>query len=450
MEISKGLSAIFDQFNAASLADGNIIAGANVLAVMCCTIANILPRGAGFKDPAGDILPVGIDLLLLNGLSRAVADSRIFAQMADLQAALTANVQEGNAYKAYHGEGRTLYGKPIEAPPSGDIPLVHLQNALNGFSARQGDSSPFEMMLSPSAGKTKSDFRKSPLVFVRIDAASLPFEKLPSAHLGQLLVRAPLDSSSGRARFISQLESALQSGIENVALHTKIVLSAPPEIFRNLFAAADADFLSRFLWIYDHSPFKAPSPVPGTGFSPGQAFDTALRREWARRLDFRSSPPIIKFEWKDLQHRWLAFLENQECRFQGISATAYPLFATLLTGLFCLAGDESKHVKAPGALEMAKYLVTRAVCLREHLARTEERARLLKIAERMVPKLDGHAYTARELVRKFNRLPMADCQDVLQFLSQERVVMEAGPGQWRLTVPVSDGLEKIKASAIDI
>lgn len=450
MEISKTLAATLHQFNAASLADGNVIAGANVLAVMCCSIANILPRGAGFKDPTGDILPVSTDLLLLDGLSRALADSKIFAQMTDLQSALTANIHEANAYEAYHGVGRTVYGKAIEAPPSPDIPLVHLQNALNGFSARQGDSSPFEMLLTPSTRKMNSHIKKNPLVFTRVDAASLSLGQLASAHLGQLLVRASLDGRPRRARFISQLESAMQSGIENVALHARVVLSAPPETFRGLFAAGDSDFLSRFLWIYDHSPSTARSPIASNGFSPGQAFEAALRRAWARRLDFRRSPPIIRFEWKELQHRWLAFLGQQEYRFQGISATAYPLFATLLTGLFWLAGDASRSVKASGAFEMAKFLVTRAVSLREHLARTEERARLLKIAEKMVTKFDGHAYTARELVRKFNRLPMADCQDVLQLLSQERIVIEASSGQWKLTVPVSDGLEKIKASTIDI
>jgi hypothetical protein len=199
MDLPKALSATLDQFNAASLADGNLAAGTNILAVMCCTLANLLPRGAGFRSPEdGDLLPVGLDFLMLDGLSRSLTDVKVFGQMADMQAALTANVNEGNAYEAHRGIGTTIHNTPTQAPPSSDIPTVHLRYALDGFGVKPGDSSPFEVLLSPSAATMKCDFKKNPLIFARLDASSLPFEKHPPSHLAQPFIRAFLDASRKR------------------------------------------------------------------------------------------------------------------------------------------------------------------------------------------------------------------------------------------------------------
>jgi hypothetical protein len=151
-----------------------------------------------------------------------------------------------------------------------------------------------------------------------------------------------------------------------------------------------------------------------------------------------------------MQWKWVAYLTEQERRFPGVSATAHSLFSTLLFGLCRLATTKMGPVSPAGAFEMAKYLVDRMVCLREHLVQSVEKGRLLKIAENLLPKLGGRTHTARELVRKTNRLPIADCRDALDLLSQQGIIVEAESGQWQLAVALPEGLQKIKTSIIEV
>ena len=450
MDLPKLLADTLTQFNAASLADGNLLAGTNILTAMCCTLANILPHGAGFRSPDGDILPVGLNFLMLDGLSRSLTDSKVFGPMADMQAALIANVNEGNSYEAHHGIGKTIHGKPINPAPSSDIAMNNLRYSLDGFGVKPGDSSPFEILLSPSAESMKGDFKRNPLIFIRLDAGSRPLEKNPSAHLSQPFIRASLDAGSGQSRFVAQLRSIAQGGIGDIALHPRMALSAPPAVFRDLITNGSTDFLSKSIWMFDQ-PLSANQPKVTGSFPIRQAFDSALRRAWAQRLDFRrTTPPFREFDWKTSQASWVAYLGQKERRFPGISATAYRLFGTLLFGLCRLATNESRLPTPMGAFSLAKHLVERMVSLREQLVQSEERIRLLAIAMRLIPKLADQSCTARELVRKCNRLPIADCRDALQLLSQERIVVQAEQEQWQLALPVPDGLQKIKTAIIEI
>lgn len=448
MDLPKALSETLNQFNAASLADGNLAAGTNILAAMCITLSNLLPRGAGLLSPDGDLLPVGLDFLILDGLSRSLIDAKVFEKMARQQAILSANVEEGKDYAAHHNPKRTIYRSPIPPPPSSNIPMVDLRNMLNGFSVKPGDSSPFEALLSPSPGAIESEFKKHPLIFTRWDSGTSIHDKLPSAHFGQLFIRGSLDASPPQKRFVPLLRSIMQSGGGTVDLLTRVALSAPPSTFKELYLNGEADFLSRFLWIYDH-PFSITQKAAPQGCIPvGRMFNAALQRAWGQRLDFRRpSPPLIEFDWKPMQEKWVAFLGQQERRFPRISATAYPLFATLLFGL-CRV--KAGTVSATGALLMAKQLVEKMISLREQLLQNEERARLLRIAMKLVQKLGGRPLSPRELVRRCNKLPISDCREAIGLLHTEKIVTETGTGLWQLAVPVPDGIRKIQSSIIDV
>lgn len=452
MNFSKPLSETLTQFNAASLADGNLAAGINIMTAKCCTLCGILPRGAGFKAPDGNILPIGLDFLMLDGLSQSLSDAKVFGQMADMQSALTANVAEGNAYEAHHGIGKTGNGTPIQAAPSADIAMNSLRYSLDGFGVRPGDSSPFSVLLSPSATAAKSDFKKNPSVFVRLDASSPPFEKHHSAHLSQPFIRAFLDTGSTQARFLQQLRSIAQCGVGDTALHPRIALSAPPSAFRELFSNGAPDFLNKSLWIFDNPQWALQQKASAeSSFPIRQVFDEALRKAWSQRLDFRrTAPPVIIYDWREEQGEWITYLVRQESRFPGISATAYALFATLLFGLCRLVTKQSGSPDPEGAFEMAKHLVERMISLREYLVQSEEQARLWNIAMKLLPKFGGRAYSARELVRKSNRLPIDDSRRALQLLAQEGIVIQVGPDQWQLALPVEEGLQKIKTSIIDV
>lgn len=452
MEFPKPLSDTLLQFNAASLADGNLAAGTNVLAAMCSTLANTLPRGAGFVTASGDLLPIGTDFLMLDGLSRTLIDAKVFDQMGIQQANLTANVEEGNAYTAHHGTGRNIQGDTIHAPPSPDTPLVRLEADLTGFGMMSGHGSPIEALLSPPPHGRLRELRNNPLVFTRLDAGSPSIEILGSAHLRQPFIRAFLDTDSGRKRFVSSLRSFTQSGAGNTPLQPRLALSAAPAVFRELFMNGEADFLSKQLWILDHHQASPPyKPSPPGSFPVGQAFDRALRRSWVERLNSpQSPPPTTKFEWQSSQMQWVSYLTQQEARFPGISSVGYTLFATLLFGLCRLRTKASGKVNPTGVLQMSKHLIERMVGLREHLVQSEEKARLVQIALKLVPKMEREARTARELVRKCNRLPISTCREALQLLVKERIVVEAAPDRWQLVLPVTDGLRKIKTSIIDV
>ncbi len=95
------------------------------------------------------------------------------------------------------------------------------------------------------------------------------------------------------------------------------------------------------------------------------------------------------------------------------------------------------------ALALAKFLVARMVHCREQVAQTARNARVVELAIKIVPKLEGTPLSARDITRKSHSLCIADCRDVLELLTRLGITRGVEDGRWELVLPTDQAVKKI-------
>lgn len=70
------LHELLTTFGAARLGEGDPVAGANLLATMACSIANIQRHGSGLKAPDGETLAVGTSLMVSASLTTSLISEK--------------------------------------------------------------------------------------------------------------------------------------------------------------------------------------------------------------------------------------------------------------------------------------------------------------------------------------------------------------------------------------
>ena len=76
------LRTVLATFDAAGLGQGDPDAGANVLAAMPCTLANISPPGCGVGSPGLGRIRAGASLLVSGGFSSSLVADNVVAEVA--------------------------------------------------------------------------------------------------------------------------------------------------------------------------------------------------------------------------------------------------------------------------------------------------------------------------------------------------------------------------------
>jgi hypothetical protein len=86
----------------------------------------------------------------------------------------------------------------------------------------------------------------------------------------------------------------------------------------------------------------------------------------------------------------------------------------------------------------------------EQLTQTERDARDLDLAIKLIAKLEDGPLTARELVRKKNRLLSGDCRRMLELYERSGVARRVENDKWELTLPVAQAVKKIRAPYVEV
>jgi hypothetical protein len=71
------LNELLNIFGAERLGEGNLVAGANLLAAMACSLANIQRPGSGLVADDGSTLKVGTSLLIFGSHSAGLISERV-------------------------------------------------------------------------------------------------------------------------------------------------------------------------------------------------------------------------------------------------------------------------------------------------------------------------------------------------------------------------------------
>ena len=463
---SAPLLRLLQVFDAESLGEGDMAAGANVLAAKCIALANSYPPGACLVLDDGSRLTVGMSFASIGGLTNSLIADKVIAPLACLQNNLVDHI----AADASHYAATLAAMPPSElcrhrppAPAENSSGLAKLDLALNGFSP-EGDSSAFRLLLAPCRTEGPGKLKTTSAVFLDAGNAAGLAKQLSRAHCRYPFVRVELPDGPGTERLEGILLSVLRgtsiaddvTGPVHIRGHVAASCTAA-KLARSV-GDGDESLLANLLWLVDGKSGELSSTQEhGSSSAPYAThlnYTEALEIAWARRLDYRQTDPMmIRYAWPSRQREWLALLQRLEPRSPGLTRAARPLFATLVAGLLLLSSGrkgEQKRWTDTGALALAKFLVMRMVNCRELLTRTERDARDLDLAIKLIAKLEDGPLNARELVRKTNRLLSGDCRRVLELYDRLGVARRVENDKWELLLPVGQAVKKIRAPFVDV
>jgi hypothetical protein len=457
--ISNPLLRLLQVFDAESLGEGDMAAGANVLAAKCIALANSYPPGACLVSDDGSRLTVGMSFASLGGLTNSLIAEKVIAPLACLQNNLVDHIAADTAHSA-----ATLAAlSPSElrrhrppTPPDNPSGLAKLDMELNGFVGER-DSSAFRFLLAPCRDQGPCDLKTNPAVFLDAGSTAGLEKQLARSHRHHPFVRADLVDGHGTDRLESLLLSVMQGtsiadGVAGpVHIRGHVAASCTAAKLARSVGDGDESLLANLLWLVDGNCGELSSQQDHGGSSAPYAahlnYSEALQIAWARRLDFRQTGPMtIRYAWPAGQREWVALLQKLEPRCPGLTRAARPLFATLVAGLLLLSSGqrgEPMRWTDTEALALAKFLVARMVQCREQLTQTERDARVVELAIKIVPKLQGGPLNARDLTRKMHSLCIADCRDVLELLTRLGVTRGVEEGRWELVLPTAQAVKKI-------
>lgn len=128
------LQEMLTSFGAAGLGEGDLIAGANTLAAMACSLANIARPGSGLKDKDGRTFKVGTSLLVSGSHSPSLVADQVAIELGRRQRNTNSHIVR-EAVAIEEAARKTLPGQQAAAPASGPNPgdstLEELQNPLS-------------------------------------------------------------------------------------------------------------------------------------------------------------------------------------------------------------------------------------------------------------------------------------------------------------------------------
>lgn len=458
---SSPLLRLLQVFDTESLGEGDMAAGANVLAAKCIALANSYPPGACLVSDDGIRLTVGMSFALIGGLTNSLIADKVITPLACLQNNLVDHIEADAAHAAAvlaaMSPSELCRHRPPPPPPDVSSGLAKLDSEINGFSL-VSDSSSFRFLLTPCRNQGPRTIKKAPAVFLDAGTAAGLEKQLSRAHCHFPFVRANLADGPESERMERQLLSVLQgtsiSGGTNGPVHIRghVAVSCTATKLARSVGNGDESLLANLLWLVDgNNDNSLPQQEQHSSTAPYAthlAYPEALELAWTRRLDYRRPGSLtIRYNWTKSQQKWVTVLQTLEPRCPGITRAARPLFATLVAGLLLLSsGQKGAPMKwtDTDALALATVLVMRMVHCREQITQTEQGARVVELAIKIVPKLERCPMSAREIIRKMHKLRIAECRDVLELLNRLGVARTVEDGSWELLLPTDQAVKKIR------
>lgn len=452
------LNQFLTTFDAMNLGDGDINAGANTLATMLFTLANIARPGSGIQTRSGKLIKVGGSLLIAGSFSRSLINDQVITLLRMLQSNLTTNVfraldeLEQKAAK----EGHSSISLPDNARiyDCSDTMLSLFQTDIGPLGS--GDDE-WRGVLNSSPTPRMQDLATKPKLVVSIAGAGELKKQLVGLNHRHPLVLLGL-SKVATSQGNSELLTALMEGYlpDNVGGHTvqgNLIVTDPNELLQDLARNADehSAWLGRLLWLVDGiaGPEACMDEMtPKTGIDKiNVRYQRALSLAFGKRLNNHSSGPVIRLLDLDrAQIRWVRFLKGMEKQLPGISGSARNLFATMVYG----AIEMTSATKWPkdcgyalrGVEAFARFLVQRMANARGVMVYSVKKARETRMKETILLRLEERPHTVRELTRRFSRLSAEPCRELLFDLEADGKIVH-NDGEWMLresTAPRANSL----------
>jgi len=449
-EITQRLNRLLTAFDAERLGEGNLAAGANVLAAMACTIANIHRRGACLTGSDGVSFQTGSSLLASGPLTSSLIGERVTAPLAAIQGNVLAHIQEWEL-----GKQAIIEGSPI-CKPKLDGFRIQADLSAHGFwdeEMRMGVHH-HHSLFSSFSNQVKRALCDQPLVFVTGATPGDLHRNLRRSHLGRPLLHGVLRSPSHCADLadccLPVIDGSMTIEPLSTSIHGHVLLTDPSRLLDEVVGAGGepARWLLRLPWLVDgNAGPEIASDKDSAATQPRldrmeQRYEQALRNAMRCRLDHTVKAPVCHdIDLAAFQTQWVGFLVASETACPGISAAARPLLATLVFGLYEMASIMERpedFLLDPGdVLALAAHLVRRMGNAHAVMTHTGEREQKQRNHLRILDMLSEGPMSARDLGRRFHRMTTNQSRDLLADLKRNGSVAELSGDRWQLAALTS-------------
>jgi hypothetical protein len=445
-DTTDSLTRLLITFDAQRLGEGDVFAGANVIAAMACAIANVHRHGTRIKSGDAPAFRIGSSVLAYGPLTSALIGERVESVLAEFQSNLDSHCNEWELAKnAYLGG---LNGRP---PDERFIVKATSKSLCFINEASTGGIGNLAQLLAPMPNRMKRALLERPLIYTSGAQPKQLGAALERSHAGQLLVHDVLRTPSQCADLadccMPLIDGCLMVGKQARPVRGHLMLCDPSQVLEEVLRENNPAkrLMLRLPWLVDGS--AGPSlPVPKASADRATQLDRiedrfqgALAKAWLKRLDYSAlGPETLGVDFSACQARWVAFLQQKEADFPGISAAARPLLATLLFGLHemfvSLPKSDDVEFYVDGAEALARILVQRMCNARaviQYDASKETKERKLRT---MFEKLSAGPASARDLTRMHHRLPTNEARDLLSELVARRQAVELGGDRYQVAI----------------
>lgn len=434
-------------FDAVSLGEGNLNAGANTLAAMALTLANIAPPRTCLVDSGdGTRVPVGMNVLVSGALSGSLIKDRAIAPLQSLQDSLFGHIRQ-RLERRKQGEKRITEASAflgIQEDPAPPTVLDRLGKD-NHFNEKHFEAE-LRTLLRPPANAGVSEITEAPVMFAGIGSVEGLHTAMGFANRGRLLAHVNVTGIKG-GTLLGLVCDELVSGCPNrkqlaMGIRGEVLATTPAGMLDSLLAEqSDHGWLERMLWLVEHPTGPEPEITGDTknGTKLGQVghfFDAALEELVARRINFHKPQPMtLGYRFAQRQVELNSFLARLEHSFPGIAGALRPLWASLLFGLTrileAVPAEElprfnPRHVDAYARMLAMRMVNARAVILDEHRRKLIE-----NLAASFRLKLMEGPHTVRDLMRRSNDLDADTVRKSLERLADSGLAVRRGR-EWQL------------------
>ena len=447
-EANRHLNELLHIFGAARLGEGDPVAGANLLAAMATSIANIAPPGSGLQAPDGETLEAGASLIVSGSYNTSLVAEKILSGLGDRQNHLNSHLR---SHVRNHPDKPKAAGN-FEAEARASVMDRYNNLTLEGLYAPGdlhclGVAGPWGALIRQPATADFEELRDQHVIFAAKATTGNLAGILDHSHRGRPFLHVELDKAPHFSRVAQQCLDLMNgrgsTGLNSQTVRGTVIMTDSSGILGEAMRAegVTGKLSSRMVWLVDGNA----GPEPGEPSTPkdlvaldapGRRYQAAMEQAWGSRLDHRKPGPVLIDCDFHLPHAgWIAFLKTQEAAVPGITGTARNLLATLIFGLTQMVGSTRtpkgfswnlEHIEA-----LARFLVHRMANARSAMLYSAQSARRLVLEEKILRKLESDPLTVRELTRRIGRLPAAHCLELLEDLEAEGKVLRIDDRLWQ-------------------
>ena len=326
---------LLEAFGATDLGEGDPVAGANVLAAMAISLANVQRPGTGLVDKDGAKLSVGASLLVSDSLSVGLVGERVLSGLATCQNNFVAHLrdwQRSAARQIAKGPNTRTFD-PAAVLEKGSSSALHYMHTNAGMSGLL-DSGLCEALVIAPKGLGKRELHERPLVYITAAKPAELSKTLELSHLGRPFIHVGLHDAAACARF-RECCTAVMDGTQTVGPMSEtvrgcVVATTAPDTLAEVVRAngASATWLASMLWLTDSAAGPEPGDIPAdkatVRLNSVQArYRKAMVEAWGERVNYVNTAHSDEAaDWQRPQTEWISFLKGQEPELPGITGTA--------------------------------------------------------------------------------------------------------------------------------